>query len=76
MYLDPDAHAAFTGSPVEIGSKPGDAFRAFDGMLSGATVHTQFGRLIVQTWRSRNWADDAPDSVVMLTFWPLCLHHW
>lgn len=70
MYLDPASHAAFTGSPVEVGPKPGDAFRAFDGKLTGATVHTQAGRLIVQTWRSSNWPADAIDSVVVLTFWP------
>jgi len=70
MYLDPVSHAAFTGSPVEIGPKPGDAFVAFDGMLTGETVHTQSGRLIVQTWRSQNWKPEAVDSVVVLTFWP------
>jgi hypothetical protein len=35
LYLDPDAHAAFTGFPVGIGPKPGDAFRAFDGVSEG-----------------------------------------
>lgn len=70
MYLDAAAHEAFTGSPVEIGAKPGDPFRAFDGMLSGSMIHAQSGQLIVQTWRSSNWAADTPDSVVVMTFWP------
>ena len=70
MYLDPASHASFTGSSVEIGPNPGDAFRAFDGMLTGSMVHTQPGRLIVQNWCSKNWPADAVDSVVVLTFWP------
>ncbi len=28
MYLDPDRHAAFTGTAVTIDSKPGSAFEA------------------------------------------------
>jgi activator of HSP90 ATPase len=47
MYLDPRRHAAITGAPVRIGSKPGSAFRAFGGALSGKMLYTRPGRLIV-----------------------------
>jgi activator of HSP90 ATPase len=63
MYLDPKAHAAFTGAPVTT-------FRAFDGMLSGTMLHVDPKRLIVQAWRSANWPADAIDSVLILSFWP------
>jgi len=49
-YLDPQAHAAFTGAPVTIESRPGMPFRAFDGMLTGTMLHIEPKRLIVQTW--------------------------
>ncbi|MFC5475698.1 SRPBCC domain-containing protein [Paraherbaspirillum soli] len=70
MYLDPVAHAAFTGAPVTIAAHPGAAFSAFDGELSGTMLHVEPKRLIVQTWRSAHWAGEAIDSVLVLTFWP------
>lgn len=69
-YLDASAHAAFTGAAVEIGPHAGAPFRAFDGMLSGTMLHVEPKRLIVQTWRSANWAGEAIDSVLVLSFWP------
>jgi activator of HSP90 ATPase len=69
MYLDPSEHAAITGGPVEVSARAGAPFRAFDGMLSGAIVHLQPQRLIVQTWRSANWPAEAIDSTLVLSFW-------
>ena len=70
MYLDPQAHAAFTGKPVTIEARAGAPFRAFDGMLSGSILHVEPKRLIVQRWRSGNFPAGAVDSVLVLTFWP------
>src|SRR6516225_4422234 len=70
MYLDPREHAAFTGLPVTIGPRPGDAFRAFDGAIWGTILHVEPKRLIVQTWRSVNFSSHDVDSVLVLTFWP------
>jgi activator of HSP90 ATPase len=70
MYLDPREHAAFTGLPVTIGPRPGDAFRAFDGAIWGTILHVEAKRLIVQTWRSVNFPPVAIDSVLILTFHP------
>jgi len=52
MYLDAEAHAAFTGFPVTIAARAGAPFRAFNDMLSGTIIHVVPKRLIVQTWRS------------------------
>ncbi len=70
MYVDPVAHAGFTGSAVTIDPRPGSLFRAFDGALSGTMLHVEPKRLIVQTWRSVNFADTDIDSVLVLSFWP------
>ena len=70
MYLDAEAHAAFTGFPVTIAARAGAPFRAFNDMLSGAIIHVAPKRLIVQTWRSANWPAMAIDSVLTLSFWP------
>ncbi len=70
MYLDPERHSAFTGSPVTIDSKPGSPFQAFDGAIHGTILHTQPKRLIVQSWRSVNFDEDDLDSTLILSFWP------
>jgi activator of HSP90 ATPase len=70
MYLDPVAHAEFTGLPVAIEPHTGGAFSAFDGMLSGKILHIEPKTFIVQTWRSGNWPLTAMDSVLTLSFWP------
>jgi activator of HSP90 ATPase len=70
MYLDPRRHAAITGAPVRIGAKPGSAFRAFNGALSGTVLYTRPGRMIAQSWRSTNFGPQDLDSVLVLTFRP------
>ena len=70
MYLDAQAHAAFTGAPVTIEPRAGSPFRAFDGMLRGTMLHIEPKRLVVQTWRSANWPAETIDSVLTLSFWP------
>jgi activator of HSP90 ATPase len=70
MYLDPKAHAAFTGMPVKVSAKPGAAFSAFGGAIWGTTLATIPGRLIVQSWRSTNFAKKDPDSILILAFSP------
>jgi activator of HSP90 ATPase len=70
MYLDADAHAAFTGSPVVIGARSGAPFRAFDGVLTGIVLHVEAKRVVAQTWRSARWPAGAADSVLVLSFWP------
>jgi Activator of Hsp90 ATPase homolog 1-like protein len=71
MYLDPVGHEAITGAPVAIGSQPNAPFRAFDGMLSGATLAIVTPSLIVQSWRSAHFLDQDPDSTLILSFTPL-----
>ena len=68
MYMDASQHAAFTGHPVTIGEEPGSEFRAFDDMLSGTILKVVRPRLIVQSWRSLNFAEADPDSTLILSF--------
>jgi activator of HSP90 ATPase len=70
MYLDPTLHGAFTGFPVTIAARSGAEFRAFGGAITGTILHVEPKRLIVQTWRSKNFPAAAIDSVLVLSFWP------
>jgi activator of HSP90 ATPase len=69
MYLDARQHAAFTGAPAVIEPRAGTAFSAFGGTLSGTILHVEPKRLIVQTWRSKNFPAGAVDSILILSFW-------
>jgi len=68
MYMDPGIHEAFTGAPAKISEDPGSAFEAFGGLLLGTTLQVVKHRLIVQSWRSVNFADDDPDSTLIISF--------
>jgi activator of HSP90 ATPase len=70
MYLDPSAHAAFTGAPVTIAPKVGAEFLAFDKALSGRILHLVPKRLIVQSWRASHWSTEDLDSTLVLAFYP------
>ena len=70
MYLDPAEHATFTGAPVTISAQSGAPFRAFGGVLTGTILQVVPKSLIVQSWRSPNWAPADLDSTLILTFLP------
>ena len=68
MYLDPAAHAAITGFPVNIGCDVGAPFHAFNKQLSGRMLAIVRPTLIVQSWRSIKFHDGDPDSTLILLF--------
>lgn len=70
MYVDPAKHAKITGAPVTIDARTGAAFRAFDGNLSGFMLTVVAPTLIVQSWRSIQFAAADPDSTLILAFTP------
>ena len=70
MYLSPRLHSAITGQKVAINSKRGSKFSAFGGALTGTTLHTVRGRLIVQAWRSTAFHKGDVDSTLVLRFTP------
>lgn len=70
MYMDPAVHGEFTGAPAKISEDPGSAFEAFGGLLKGRTLQVVKSRLIIQSWRSVNFANDDPDSTLIIMFTP------
>ncbi len=69
-YLDPAGHSEIAGGPVTIEAKPGAAFKAFDGAISGVVLALGAPVLIVQSWRSTHFEPSDPDSTLILTFTP------
>jgi len=69
-WLDSSAHSDFTESPADIDPKPGGKFTAWDGYISGSTKEIELGRRIIQNWRTTEFSDKEPDSVLVITFEP------
>jgi hypothetical protein len=68
--MDAEIHGEFTGAPAKISEQPGSPFEAFGGLLKGSVLQVVKPRLIVQSWRSVNFADDDPDSTLIISFTP------
>jgi activator of HSP90 ATPase len=66
--MDPAVHAAFTGAPAKISEEAGSVFEAFGGLLKGRTLQVVRSRLIIQSWRSVNFADADGDSTLIIMF--------
>jgi activator of HSP90 ATPase len=61
-WLDSEEHTAMTGSPAQIEPTVGGRFTAWEGYISGVTLEVQPFCLIVQSWRTTEFPDEAPDS--------------
>ncbi len=61
-WMNGKEHAAMTGSAATVTARVGGKYTAWDGYISGKTLELEPGRKIVQSWRSTDFADDAPDS--------------
>jgi activator of HSP90 ATPase len=67
-WLDSGKHSAFTGSPAVIDRRVGAAFTAWDGYISGTTIVVEPFSRIIQTWRTTEFPDDAPNSEIEVIF--------
>jgi predicted ester cyclase/uncharacterized protein YndB with AHSA1/START domain len=54
-FMDPQRHAAMTGSPASIDRKIGGAFSVCAGAITGTTTALTPDREIVQDWRGKDW---------------------
>ncbi len=67
-WLTSKEHAAFTGGAAKISSKVGGKFTAWDGYISGKNTELKANKKIVQTWRTSEFPEDAPDSILEIDF--------
>lgn len=61
-WLSSKGHSAMTGSAAKVDGKVGGKFTAWDGYIFGSTLELTPNQRIVQTWRTSEFPDDAPDS--------------
>jgi activator of HSP90 ATPase len=69
-YVDPKKHSEFTGSPATGVARVGGRFTAWDGYISGKYIELEKGKKVVQEWKTTEWPEGYPPSVVKLTFKP------
>jgi activator of HSP90 ATPase len=69
--IDAAEHAAFTGDEAEIDPRVGGAFRSYSGFIQGTTLELVPDARIVQSWRTKHFPKNNPDSTLELTFTPV-----
>jgi len=69
-WLDSAGHTAMTGAAAKVEARTGSQFTAWDGYISGTTLEVDPGRRIVQTWRTTEFPEDAPDSQLEILLEP------
>ena len=66
-WLSTKGHTAMTGSPAKVNGKIGGKFTAWDGYIFGTTLALTPDQFIVQAWRTSEFPDEAPDSLVEIS---------
>ena len=62
--MDSRKHAAFTGDAAKIVRRVGGAFSVWGGYATGKTLRLEKDKMIVQSWRTSDFAEGDPDSKV------------
>jgi activator of HSP90 ATPase len=70
-WLDSRTHSQFTGSPAEIDARVGGEYSAWEGYIYGKTLALEPDHLIRQSWRTTEFPQQAPDSVLEVLIEPV-----
>ncbi|MEO7175684.1 MAG: SRPBCC domain-containing protein [Saprospiraceae bacterium] len=66
-WLDSAQHSDMTGSHATAGNQIGDSFTSFDDYAWGTNVELRLNEKIGQSWRTTEFADNEPDSLLEIT---------
>jgi activator of HSP90 ATPase len=66
-WLDSKKHAAFTGGAAKQSAKVNAKHSAWDGYIWGKNLELKANKKIVQSWRTSEFAEDAPDSTLEIS---------
>ena len=67
-WLSSEGHAELTGAGAEVDGRVGGRHAAWDGYIEGETLELDPGSRIVQSWRTAEFPDGAPDSRLEVLF--------
>jgi uncharacterized protein YndB with AHSA1/START domain len=70
-WLNSDQHALMTGGAgAHVSDKIGEPFEAWDGYIQGKNLELQPFKRILQAWRTSEFSDSEPDSLLEILFEP------
>ena len=67
-WLSSKEHAKFTGASATASAKVNGKHSAWDGYIWGKNLELKANKKIVQSWRTSEFPEDAPDSTLEITF--------
>ena len=67
-WLSSKEHSLFTGAEAKASSKLNAKHSSWDGYIWGKNLELKAGKKIVQSWRTSEFPEDAPDSILEITF--------
>jgi uncharacterized protein YndB with AHSA1/START domain len=70
-FMDSAQHALFTGDDAEIEARVGGVFRSYSGFIEGTTLELVPDARIVQSWRTKHFPRNNPNSTLELTLTPI-----
>jgi activator of HSP90 ATPase len=70
-WMSSTEHSAFTNSEAKIDPVVGGDFSAWDGYITGKTISLEPYDRIVQSWRTTDFPEDAPDSMLEILIQPV-----
>ena len=69
-WLDSDCHTQMTGGEAKVSSEVGEEFEAWDGYITGRNLELDYGKHIVQSWRTVEFDDGEPASFIDIVLTP------
>ena len=69
-WIDDVGHTEMTGGLACCDANPGGRFTAWDGYIEGTNVELTPHSRIVQNWRTAEFPDNAPDSLLEIALEP------
>lgn len=63
-WMSSKGHGEMTGSSAKVTARVGSQFSAWDGYISGKTLELTPPTRILQSWRTTEFADEEPDSLL------------
>ena len=67
-WMDSGEHSAFTNSEAIIDPRVGGEFSTWEGYITGKTISLEPFTRIIQSWRTTDFDEAAPDSRLEVTF--------
>src|ERR1035438_2895596 len=70
LYMNAKKHSKVTLAPAQISNKIGEKYSAHGGYISGENIYLIKDKLIVQSWRTKEWDEKDVDSTFIIELEP------